>query len=233
MRSCPEWFQRELTRIGGTNHYGEPLFKLVWSTEPKRTIGGRFQDGYVGYRIFPEIQSVPCWALMVWEPRELAGSPLRWETDFRDPETGLMDCGSYPKYGRYRCLHKLIHYEITHKTKEQVWWDGPIVRRDTVEEPFMKVHRMEPCGFILDVMVPMLMMWRKLSDKAKVAALLQEEELKERELMKQAKDIRHACKVNRGSALVAKRAEQIEKGMKDAMRIAATYGLGTVIGGHE
>ena len=233
MRSCPPWFQRELTRIGGTNHYGEPIFKLVWSPEPKRTIGGRFQDGYVGYRRFPEIQSVPCWALMVWEARETQGSPTRWEMDFRDPETGLMDCGGYPKYGRYRCLHKLIHHEITQKPKEQVWFDGPELRRETVEVPFMKVHRMEPCGFILDVMLPMLMMWRKLSDSAKIAALQQEEKLKQQEILKQAKDIRHGCRISRGSALVAKRAEIIEKGMAQAMKMAAQYGLGTVIGGHE
>ena len=31
MRTCPEWFQKELTRIGGKNPYGEPMFKLVWS----------------------------------------------------------------------------------------------------------------------------------------------------------------------------------------------------------
>lgn len=233
MRNCPEWFQRELTRIGGTNPYGEPVFKLVWSTEPKRTIGGRFPDGYIGYRRFPEIHSAPCWALMVWESREVAGgSPLRWEMDFRDEETGMMDVGGYPKHGAYRCLTKFIHYEVTKKWKEEIWYDGPLIRKEMIQVPYMEVYRMEPCGFILDVMLPMLMMWRKLSGKQKVEALRQEERLKEQQVLKMAKDVMKGCKVNRGSALIAKRAEIIEKGMAQAMKVAAQYGLGTVIGGH-
>ena len=42
MRECPPWFQDELTRIGGVNQYGEPVFRLVWSQNESMTIGGKW-----------------------------------------------------------------------------------------------------------------------------------------------------------------------------------------------
>lgn len=233
MRSCPPWFQRELTRIGGTNRYGEPIFKLIWTKDPQcqRTIGGKFPDGYKGYRLKPEVPGEACWALMVWEPHEMQGTPYRWEMDYRDPETGLLDCGGYPKYGRYRLLQRFIHTEIVRQPKERHWMgkDGTLYR-DVIQTKEVKTYRMEPCGFMLDVMLPMLMMWRRLSDEAKIAALKQEERLRNEAIAKQAKDIYHSCKVNRSWKLVEKRAELIEKGLNAAMKMAAQYGLGMAIG---
>ena len=227
MRSAPEWFQRELTRIGGVNQYGEPIFKLVWSTEPRMTVGGRFQtDGFVGYREKPAIAGEPCWALMIWEPAAMYGVPSRWEWDYRDAETGLLDCGGYPRYGRYRLLQKFMHREMTRKEEIEPFWDGLIMRQQTVVKAQFEVYRMEPCGFMLDVMLPMLRAWQRLTNAAKVAALRQEEQLKKDDFLKKAKDLRSSIKIRRGSQLVAKRAEMIERGMKEAMRIAAQSGLG-------
>lgn len=233
MRTCPEWFQAELARIGGTNPYGEPIFKLIWTKDPQwtRTIGGRFKDGYVGYRKLPEVAGEPCWALMVWEPQEMQGTPYRWEQDYRDPDTGLLDCGGYPKYGRYRLLQRFIHTEIVQQAKERHWMgkDGTLYR-DITQKQVLKKYRMEPCGFILDVMVPMLKMWRKLSNEAKIKALQEEERMQNEEIIKKAKEIRRDCKVKRSWQLVQKRAELIEKGLKATMEVAARYGLGMAIG---
>lgn len=232
MRRCPKWFQDELTRIGGVNPYGEPIFKLVWSTEPRRVIGGKFKDGYVGYRLRPEMLGTPAWALMVWEPREMMGSPLRWDQDYRDEETGLSDIGGFPKHGRYRLLQKFLHTEIVKGAQERCWMDGPHIRREIVQSQKVVTHRMEPCGFMLDVMVPMLMMWRRLSDEGKVKALKQEERQKEEEYVKACKDVREGVKLSRtlrSSQLVQKRAEIIEAGMKQAMAMASRYGLGMTV----
>jgi hypothetical protein len=210
MRECPPWFQRELTRIGGVNHYGEPIFKLVWSTIPRMTIGGFWaQTGFVGYRQVPMIQGPPCWSLLVWEPREVQGSLIAWERQFTDSETGLLQCGGYPKYGKYRLLQKFMHRELV---------DGEL-----------RTYRMEPCGLMIDLMLPMLIRWRKLSDDAKVKALLAEEQEKNDDLMRKVKNIREASKLSptmRGSQFVQKRAEIIERGFRQAMAMAAQTGLG-------
>jgi len=79
---------------------------------------------------------------------------------------------------------------------------------------------------MLDLMLPMLIKWRRLSDEAKVAAILQDERLRDEEVLKKAKDVREGCRIRRGSQLVAKRAEVIEKGFMETMRIAARTGLG-------
>src|SRR5271170_4400046 len=118
MRETPKWFQDELTRIGGKNPYGEPIFKLVWSTTQRTVVGGRWErTGYTGYKQVPLLPGHPCWALMVWEARELSGSAEMWEYDTRDEETGLLQVGGYPKYGYYRLLRKFFHQEIVSRSE--------------------------------------------------------------------------------------------------------------------
>lgn len=201
MREAPLWFQSELARIGGLNHYGEPIFRLSWSPSERMTIAWT-----TGYRDVRAVQGEPCWALMIWEPAAMFGSPVHWDYDYRDEETGLLQCGGFPKYGKYRLLQKFIHREMV---------NGQMVS-----------YRMEPCGFMLDIMLPLIKMWLRLTDAAKRVALQQEEQIRKDEFTKKVKDLRSSIRVRRGSALVQKRVEVMEKGMKEAMRIAAKSGLG-------
>lgn len=226
MRSCPPWFQKELTGIGGTNPYGEPMFKLVWSTTEKMVIGGKWAYGFEGYKEAPAIFGAPCWCLMVWEPRELNGLPEMWEIVSRDPETGYLQYGGYPKYGYYRLLKRFMHREVEHKEVTEPYWVGMEMRFQRVQVPQFVIYRMEPCGLILDMILPMLLGWRKLSEDKKKQVLQEREEEKERQFMKTAKDIRDGNRIRPGSPLVAKRAELIEKGFMQAMKIAAKTGLG-------
>jgi hypothetical protein len=231
MRNCPEWFQAALTRIGGVNQYGEPIFKLVWSTGEQMTVGGKWaQTGYVGYKRTWLIPGDPCWALLVWEPAEVSGGSMEsWNRDYRDEETGLLQCGGYPKYGAYRVLQKFIHREIVQQAKERHYMDGPRIRREIVARQKLRTYRMEPCGFMLDIMLPMLMAWRRLSNAQKVAALRQQEQMRKDGYTKQAKDLRDSVKLSRvmrGSQLVQRRAEIVERGMRQAMAAAAQWGLG-------
>ena len=230
MRECPPWFQEELTRIGGTNQYGEPIFKLVWSESQQFTVGGRWKDGFEGYKRAPLIPGEPCWALMVWEPAEVAGGSCEaWERDYRDEETGLLECGGYPKYGNYRLLQKFLHREMVEQPVMRQFWDGPIIRTETIQGAKMRTYRMEPCGFMLDVMLPMLMAWRRLSNAQKVAALKQQEQERKDAFTAKVKDARDGSRMGRtmrSSQLVQKRAAVIERGMRQAMAAAAQWGLG-------
>lgn len=213
--------------MGGTNPYGEPNFKLVWSTEPRIVYGGKWdKDGFEGYREVKQIHGTPSWALMVWESPEMMGSPERWEQDYRDPETGYLQI-VYPRHGRYRLVQKFEHTEVVETPEERHWMmkDGTLCR-DIVRTRKTETTRMEPCGVLLDLMMPMLIRWHRLTDRAKIAALKQEEELRDKEMAKMAKDAREGCRISRGSRLVAERAEQIERGFRQAMQVAAQSGLG-------
>ena len=238
MRSCPTWFQSELHRLGGSTPGGWPVFKLVWSTEPRTTIGGRWEaDGFVGYKRVHLVHGEPCWALMVWEPPSVMGTYEQWERDYRDEETGLLVCGGYPKYGSYRLLQRFMHREIVQEYKEEqkcswVKRNGRMVPHVDIiptQSQEIRTYRMEPCGLMLDLMLPMLMAWRRLSNEQKIAALRQQERERDRKYVKEAKDIRESMKmgrVMRGSKLVQKRAEVIEQGMRQAMAVAVKCGLG-------
>jgi hypothetical protein len=87
-------------------------------------------------------------------------------------------------------------------------------------------HRMEPCGLILDLLVPMLKAWRALTISEKLEAVAQRKEREEKEEARVRKDLMHDCRVKRSWQLVQKRAEIIEKQMEQAMRIASQYGRG-------
>ena len=226
MRQCPQWFQNELTRIGGTNIYGEPIFKLIWSLDNRQVIGGKWADGFVGYKnvvMTPE----PCWLLMVWEPAEVQGSYEQWDREFRDEETGLLECGGYPKYGRYRVLQRFIHIEVVQQAKERYYWTlKGEPRTEILQTRKVETYRMEPRGIILDLMLPMLMAWRRLASAAKIKALMDREQEQIKRDLKMIKDCRSSHRVSRGSKLVQRKAEEIEKGMRQAMAIAARSGLG-------
>jgi hypothetical protein len=231
MRRAPEWFQEELKRIGGTNQYGEAIFRLSWSTDLRIVVGGRWVTGFEGYKISPGAPGDPCWCLEVWEPASVAGGSYEaWQRDFRDEETGLLQCGGYPKYGAYRVLQKFIHREIVQQPQERHFMDGPHIRREVIAKMEMRLYRMEPCGFMLDVMLPMLMAWKRLSNAQKTAALKQQERMRQDEYMKAAKNVREGVKLSRvmrGSQLIQKRAEIVERGLRQACAAAAQWGLGS------
>lgn len=225
MRSCPEWFQDELTRIGGTNQYGEPIFKLIWSLDNRQVIGGRWADGFEGYKtvcMTPE----PCWILMVWEPAEVQGSYETWNREYRD-DSGYLECGGYPKYGRYRVLQRFIHVEIVQQPVERCYWTiHGEPRTEILQTRKVETYRMEPRGIILDMLMPMILAWRKLANAKKAQLLLEKEQEQIKQDLKTIKDARSSIKVRRGSPMVQKKAEIIERGMRQAMAIAARNGLG-------
>lgn len=201
-RRCPAWFQERLTRIGGRNPHGEPKFKLVWGQSETMRDGGYFlKDGYEGYRDVPAIGGDACWALMMWEPAEKMGTPYRWYKDHTDEFTGLVTLGQYPHHGRYRVIKKLIHREFV---------GGLLV-----------TTRMEPTHFILDVMLPLIVFWNRISNEQKLDIIAEEKAQEEAEKDRILADSRHAHRIRRDSPLVQKRLEIMERSMQEAMAIAS------------
>jgi hypothetical protein len=206
-RECPEWFQERLTRVGGTNRYGEPRFKLVWGESASMRDGGYFmKDGFEGYRDVPALGGEACWAIMMWEPAEFNGTAYRWYKDHTDEHTGLVTLGQYPYHGRYRCIRKLIHRELIGSE----WY----------------TTRMEPTHFILDVMIPLIQGWNRLTDDQKLAVFEEEQAAEEAEADRILADSRSAHRIRRGSPMVQKRMELMERTMAQAMAIAQRTQLG-------
>lgn len=230
IRECPAWFNDELERVGGTNRYGEPLFKMVWSEDVRSIIGGKFSDGFVGYRNARMMGKDPCWVLMIWEGPEVFGDPDFWDMDYRDLVTGLLDCGSFPKHGRYRVLKQLLHRQMEQQELSKTVWN-PVRKRPEIQRlqnQRIVTYRMEPSGLILDLMLPMLMAWRRLAPHQKLEALKDRKERQDSALSAKLKDAAHNSRVRRSSQLVQKRAEFIEKHMDKAMQIASGYSRGMV-----
>ena len=231
MRLCPAWFESALTAIGGTNPYGDPIFKLVWSTTERHTVGGQWsRDGYIGYRVVPSVTGQPCWALMVWEPAEKHGTYATWEMETADHDTGLLQLGGYPSHGKYRLLKRFLHQEIKSKPTYKQVWNGMLLENQQSGVLELETYRMEPNGFMLDLLIPLLMGLLKLSNQQKTEILQQEEQAAKDEFCRKVRDARDGHRISRGSQMVAKRAELIEKGFEAAMKMAAQTGLGMKIG---
>jgi hypothetical protein len=230
VRQAPAWFNSALERIGGTNRYGEPIFKLVWSTEPRMIVGGRFADGFVGYRKRSAVPGPPHWALMIWESPESHGDPIDWEYQYRQLDTGLLDVGGFPRRGRYRLLKSFMYQETIKKHGVEFVLDPKSrrVHRVPTQKAVNLTHTMEPCGLILDLMLPMLKAWRALTISERLEAVRERKEREDKEVARIVKDARDDCRVKRSWQLVQKRAAIIEKEMETAMRIASRHGRGMV-----
>lgn len=213
-RECPPEFQDAFTREGGTNQYGEPIFKLAWAQCETQRTGGYFErDGFVGYRDFLIGGKDACWMLMMWKSAEIFGSDVRWYYHHRDEATGLQELGEYPYSGQYVVLQHLIHREMVNG--------------------MMETEILEVSSFVVDVMLPAVKYWQALNDEEKTAALTLEMELEENEVLDQMMEAKADCApafrgatasyTNQGcrTSLIAKKVEVMERGMRDAMRIAA------------
>jgi hypothetical protein len=214
MRQCPPEFQDAFTRQGGTNQYGEPIFKLVWGPDELARSGGYWaRDGFVGYRDFQIAGPDPCWVLMMWKPAESFGSDVRWYYHHQDEATGLQELGAYPYHGQYVVIQQLIHRE----------------RVDGV----MTAEILEVSSLLVDVLLPAVQFWQALNEEEKLAAIRLGMELEENEVLDEMMDAKADCApawrgatasyTNQGcrTSVIAKKVEVMERGMRDAMRIAA------------
>jgi hypothetical protein len=100
----------------GTNLFGEPLYRIVWSETRTYLSGGLWTDftdseskhllrEVAEYRRVPLYGSQQRWVLEKWCPPETYGSPEIWDDENRDEKTGLLTLGPFPSRGEYEHVH--------------------------------------------------------------------------------------------------------------------------------
>ena len=80
---------------------------------------------------------------------------------------------------------------------------------------------MEPTHFILDLMIPLIIRWNKLTNEERLAVIEEDKAKEEAEGDRILADSLAACKVRRDSPIVQKRLELMERTMREAMAIAS------------
>jgi hypothetical protein len=112
-------------KMHGTNPYGEPIFRVVWSPSRYYLVGAnhveydgspsndnilyeRGKDPYVnrqwvGYKWLPLYPGDPHWILEMWKSSMgfLGCTKEQYELRYRDPVTMLFTLGPYPERGEY------------------------------------------------------------------------------------------------------------------------------------
>ena len=87
----------------GQNLYIENLWRVVHSSSRNYIYGGRFADGFTGYRWIPLYQELDCYLLERWlsAMQYAKCTEEGWNILHRDPMTGLNQLGAYPSRGVY------------------------------------------------------------------------------------------------------------------------------------
>lgn len=85
----PEFFKKEIERIGGTNLYGQPRYRVVWSKDRRWENG--LLKGCPMY-LWPNGREMECFILEVWYPPQYFGDPAEWNESI---------CGEFPYKGFY------------------------------------------------------------------------------------------------------------------------------------
>lgn len=121
-------FAAEILSKFGTNDYGEPIFRIVWSETQFETMGGVYEERanpmvsshitkwgqmlvdsnpvvrinatYKTVTKYPDFQGDKArWILEKWKP--CSYSPAQWDYEFLDRSVGIYLSGPYPERGEY------------------------------------------------------------------------------------------------------------------------------------
>ena len=160
----PEWFQEELTRIGGINRYDQPNFRVVWGQggqdECFYRAGGEWavegQPSFRGYRNLLVGGGVGAWLLLQWQDAVVFGTPESYYVSMYDENTGLSDLAEYPYSGKYTMLYTMCSRDMK---------DGK-----------MSVEPMVLNSFVLDTVVPIIMQAKEISYAKTMAALKEQKD---------------------------------------------------------
>ena len=88
----------------GLNPYGENLYRIVYAPSVRKMVGGKFADGYTGYRSRPAYRHIgPYWVIEKWiSAFELTRmTEEQYRSAYIDKATGLFPTGPYPSRGVY------------------------------------------------------------------------------------------------------------------------------------
>ena len=105
----PTLYPMPMSRYG-LNPYGENLYRLVYAPSVKKMVGGKFADGYIGYRARPAYRHIgPHWVIEKWiSAIDLTRmTEMQYRSAYVDRETGLFPTGPYPSRGVYHYCETL------------------------------------------------------------------------------------------------------------------------------
>lgn len=153
-RECPAEFQDRITRMFGTNQFGDPHFKIVWGQSQFIRMGNVWRDKQgnerVGYRDRYQCHGMPCWVIMRWKSPHEYGSPRTYYSQTFDELTGLHMVGEYPWRGRYEIVQPLIRKEFV---------DGKL-----------EVEHFPLSHYLIDTLIPLFLAFQEQSEEEKAAA---------------------------------------------------------------
>ena len=161
---CPEWFQEELTRIGGVNRYDRPHFIVRWGMggeeECLYRAGGHWDveglPSVHGYRDLLIGGGTPSWMLMQWDDAIHYSTPEAYYVSNYDLESDLQTLGEYPYQGKYKVLYNMC------------WRD--------MKNGKLSIEAMPLNSFVLDTVVPIILQAREISYEKTMAALRDQKE---------------------------------------------------------
>lgn len=135
LHDCPAHVTKELKLAGGTNPFGEPLFRVVWGYNRIVPMHGEWQEwehsvaklidkltGHIEERPFirlvrsvietreePKYLPANCWHLEKWCPPEDYGSPDLWRKQGEEVVAGMTvdTAGEFPHRGEYELVMPL------------------------------------------------------------------------------------------------------------------------------
>jgi len=156
-RPCPKEFQDRVTRMFGTNLFGEPNFKIVWGSSEFHKMGSNWTDRFgndrTGYRMkYFCPGGIACWNILRWKPAQAYGSPDLWYMKTWEPSSQMYILGEYPWKGRYEILQPLYSKEF--------------VNNKLVIDAFPLSH------ILIDLIIPMMESAQKLTDEERRVVLL-------------------------------------------------------------
>lgn len=158
---CPAEFQERLTYAGGVNKYDDPNFKLTWMGTETMRAGGVWEnpelptiEHFAGYRdVLADVEGEG-WALRQWMPAEFWGTPAAWYAQNFD-QYGYQILGGYPYSGRYMTVF-------------------PLVYKDGAKTEIMPLN-----SYIVDIVVPIVVMAKQISELQKRAVIEENKARKE------------------------------------------------------
>lgn len=111
-QEAPESVHERLRLAGGTNRFGEPMYRVVWGWSRLTWMGGKWTDRdesgnfvreVVQLRETPKYPQLNRWHVEKWCPPEMYGSPRLWWAQTVQRENGefIPALGPYPSRGEY------------------------------------------------------------------------------------------------------------------------------------
>lgn len=92
-------FNSYLERIGGTNPYNQPMFRLVWGGDATNVVFGQTPTGKKGQHEYLRYHGIQAWFLEFWKAPDQ--SPESFYLQTWDPISQMHTLGDYPAFGEY------------------------------------------------------------------------------------------------------------------------------------